>query len=91
MEAFLMGLEIEFPEAKITRVYPGAIDTEFAKNCGYTGLAVFKKNNAHKLASYIVNSESPTLIYKRDLIFKILDRLVPFSLQKWIYNRLILK
>ena len=91
MEAFLMGLEIEFPAAKISRVYPGAIDTEFAKNCGYTGLELFKKNDVNKLASYIVDSKSPTIIYRRDLVLKILNSLVPFSLQKWIYNRLILK
>ena len=91
LESFLMSLEIEFPKLKITRVYPGSINTNFSKNVEYSGLTFFKGVDPDVLAREIVRSRGGVVISKGNRLMQVISQILPFSLQKWVYTRYIFK
>ena len=87
IEDLLLSIEIENPQYLVTRVYPGAIDTNFTKNTNYSGVSIFKKKSPKWWARKIVNSKSNEIISIIDRIIQFIDYLIPFSIKKWLYSQ----
>tara|TARA_X000001036_G_scaffold431603_1_gene466171 strand:+ start:423 stop:1148 length:726 start_codon:yes stop_codon:yes gene_type:complete len=89
IEDLILSLELEYPNFKVTRVYPGAMNTNFVKNTNYSGISIFRRKDPGWWANKIVNSNKKVIITKTDNIIKIFDYALPFFVKKWIYKKLV--
>lgn len=87
IEDILFSLEIENPRFTVSKVYPGAMDTNFVRNTNYKGFSIFKRRDPNWWAKKIVNSQKNTVVSKVDYLIQILDYIVPFRLKKLIYRK----
>ncbi len=88
IEDLLLSIEIENPHFFVSKVYPGAMDTDFVKNTKYKGLSYFRKKSPKWWAKKIVYSKRKKIISNTDLIIQVADYIIPFFVKKWIYKNL---
>ncbi|MBV8060710.1 MAG: SDR family NAD(P)-dependent oxidoreductase [Alphaproteobacteria bacterium] len=86
LDSFAKSLQFEYPRLKVLCVYPGAMRTGFVTNTGYAGAKVFPAAEPALWAARVLSRDSGVMMAVRDIPFLIMTRLLPFRLQKILFQ-----